>query len=153
ELAEQCLSLAQRLQAPDLLVEAHLALGETCFWLGELPLAHTQFEQGLALADPRQPHNPWEWMDPVAAYQSYMAWTLWLCGYPDQALTKSQEALTRARALAHPFTLVAALDWAAMRHQHRREGQAVHRWAEAGVTLAIEHGFPNWLAWGTILQG
>jgi tetratricopeptide (TPR) repeat protein len=153
ELAEQCLSLAQRLQAPDLCFVAHEELGETWFWLGELPLAYAQFDQALALANRQQPHYPWAWMDYVVSCQSYTAISLWLLGYPDQALTKSQEALTRARELAHPLTLVSALHWAGLLHQYRGEGQIAQRWAETEVTLATEQGFPDWLAWGTALQG
>ena len=32
-----------------------------------------------------------------------------MLGYPDQAVQRSQEALTMAHALAHPFSLVDAL--------------------------------------------
>ncbi len=153
ELAEQCLSLAQRLQAPDLCLVAHDELGETWFWLGELPLAHSQFERALALADPQQPLYPWAWMDYVSNCQSYAAISLWLLGYPDQALTKNQEALTRARELAHPHTLLSALHWAGMLHQYRGEGRAAQEWVEAEITLATEQGSTDWLAWGTALQG
>ena len=40
---------------------------------------------------------------------SYAAWTLWHLGYPDQALKRSQEALTLAQELSHPFSLAFAL--------------------------------------------
>jgi tetratricopeptide (TPR) repeat protein len=153
ELAEQCLSLAQRLQSPDLCFVAHEEIGETWFWLGELPLAYAQFDQALALADRQQPHYPWAWIDYVATCQSYTAISLWLLGYPDQALKKSQAALTRARELAHPLTLVSALHWAGLLHQYRGEGQLAQQWAEAEITLATEQGFPDWQAWGTALQG
>ena len=47
ELAEQCFTLAQRLQDPVLLQEAHQKLGATLFYLGELASARTHLEQGL----------------------------------------------------------------------------------------------------------
>jgi len=153
ELAEQCLSLAQRLQDPYLLSGAYLWLGETLFWLGELTSAGAHLERGVALCDPHQARLAWEWADFRVACLSELALALWYLGYPDQALLKSQEALTRARELAHPFSLAYALNWAAVVHQHRREGPTVQRWAEAEVTLATEQGFPNWLAWGTIARG
>ena len=37
------------------------------------------------------------------------AMALWVLGYPDQALRRSEEALTLAQELAHPFTLGLAL--------------------------------------------
>ena len=78
---------------------------------------------------------------------------LWTLGYPDQAVTQSHEALSLARELAHPFSVAFAQCFAAWVHQHRREGQATQDWAEAAITLSTEHGFANWLAWGTIVWG
>jgi predicted ATPase len=49
QLGEQLLTLAQTLQDPTLLVEAHRALGNTLFWLGEFVSARTHLEQGMAL--------------------------------------------------------------------------------------------------------
>src|SRR5262252_8834358 len=45
ELGEQCLSLAQRLDDPALLLEAHPALGVSWFHLGQLSQAHAHLEQ------------------------------------------------------------------------------------------------------------
>ena len=47
--------------------------------------------------------------DPGVMCLSYAAWALWFLGYPDQALKRSQEALTLARELSHPFSLAVAL--------------------------------------------
>ena len=54
ELAEQCFTLAQRLQDSALLQEAHVMLGSTLFYLGELVSARAHLEQGIALYDPQQ---------------------------------------------------------------------------------------------------
>src|SRR5262249_34552996 len=153
QLEEQCLSLAQRVQDPGLLVQAHISLGETLFWLGELTSAGVHFERGAALCDPHQVRPAWVWADHRVSCLSEPALLLWYLGYPDQALMKSREALTRAQELAHPFTLAYALNWAAMVHQHRREVQAVQERAEAQIALASEQGFPDWLARGTIWRG
>ena len=47
--------------------------------------------------------------DVKAEIISYVAWPLWLLGYPEQALKQTHEALTLARKLAHPHSLAAAL--------------------------------------------
>jgi predicted ATPase len=78
---------------------------------------------------------------------------LWLLGYPDQALTSSHEPFTLAQELSHPFSLAYALDFAALLHQLRQEGQAAQEQAEAAMTLSTEQGFPLWLAIGMILRG
>ena len=83
----------------------------------------------------------------------FAAWILWFLGYPDQALEKNREALTLARELSHPASSAYALDWAAMFHQFRREGQVAQERAEAAITLSTEQEVPFWLAFGTILQG
>jgi predicted ATPase len=78
---------------------------------------------------------------------------LWHLGYPAQALQRSQAARILAQELSHPYNLAAARVYAAMLHQLRRDRTLTQEWAEAGITLAREHGLPSWLGQGTILQG
>jgi predicted ATPase len=65
---------------------------------------------------------------------------------------RSQEALTLAQKLAHPFSLAFALSFATMLHQYRRERQAVQERAEAIITFSTEQESPFWLTLGTILR-
>jgi adenylate cyclase len=123
-------------------------------YLGELAVAQAHLEQGIALYD-RQQHRTHALLygqDPGVACLSYAALTLWLLGYPDQALQRSREALTLAQEVAHPLSLAYALGFAAFLHLYRREGLLVQARAEAVVTLATEHGFAHWWALGTVLQ-
>ena len=53
-LGEQLLSLAQRLQDPDLLLEAHHTLWTTLLAGGELAAARPHLEQGMKLYDPQR---------------------------------------------------------------------------------------------------
>ena len=50
---------------------------------------------------------------------------LWLLGYPEQALRRSQDSMSLARELSHPSTMAIALYFIAWFHQHRGESQAV----------------------------
>jgi hypothetical protein len=59
----------------------------------------------------------------------------WLFG---PGLRRSYEAITLARELAHPLSLAFALDFAAVLHQLRREGQDAQERAEALITLSTE---------------
>jgi len=120
---------------------------------GEWAPAQEHFERALALYDPQRPRPPWAWVDDKVPSLSYTALALWMLGYLDQALKRSQEALTLARELSHPFTLAFALQWAAVLRYCCREVQATQEQAEALIALSIEQGFPSWQAWGTILQG
>ena len=56
--------------------------------------------------------------------------------------------------MAHPYSLVLALVYAATVHQYRREVLAAHAQAAAAMTLATEQGFfAERVAWGTVLHG
>jgi tetratricopeptide (TPR) repeat protein len=56
-LAEQLMRLAQGVQDPYPRSVAHLGLGATLCWLGELPAARLHVEQALALYDPQQHYS------------------------------------------------------------------------------------------------
>jgi predicted ATPase len=155
ELGERLLRLAQSIQDPLLLTWAHVALGESLVFLGEAASAREHFEQGLALYDPARHRSPaFLWVDLGVACLSYAAAPLWFLGYPDQALQKSQEAISLAQELPNPFSQVFALLYAvAGPHRLRREGRAAQERAEAVIALSTEQGFPHWLALGTMLRG
>jgi predicted ATPase len=155
ELAEQCLSLAQRAHDPSLLLVAHFVLGATVHLLGEEISARAHLEQVLTLYDRQQySHLTFHYGVDLGVWcLSYVAWPLWLLGYPEQALTRSHEAITLAQELAHPHSLASALDYAAFVYCYRREGQATQEWAEAGMTLASEKGLPQFVALGMIMRG
>jgi predicted ATPase len=82
EHEEQLLSLAQSLSDRTLLIIAHGGLGRILYTLGELTRAHTHLEESMALADPQRKSG----YEGTWIYLS--AWTLWLLGYPDQALQR-----------------------------------------------------------------
>jgi predicted ATPase len=155
ELGEQLLSLAQHTQSPAFLLEAYRALGATLFWRGAFVQARAHFEQGSALYSPArdQAHALLYGSDPGVHCLAYTAWTLWLLGYPDQALRRSHAALTLARQVSHPFSLAVALHWCTVTHQLRREKEATQEQAEAGIALASEQEFAFFLSAETVLRG
>jgi predicted ATPase len=155
EIAETLLRLAQRAHDRVLSVVAHYALGATWFWLGALPAARLHLEEAIAHYRPDQRGNLVFRMgqDPGVACRAFAAMTLWLLGYPDQALTHIQEALALAHELSHPYSLAFARWGAAIVSQFRRDVPAVHEHAEAAVALSTERGFPLWAAQGTSLRG
>ena len=155
ELGETLLRLAHRADAPALAVIAHYALGWTWFCLGALPAARQHLEAGSAHDTPDQRRAPVFRMshDPGVACRCWAAMTLWLLGYPAQALARLHEAVALAHALSHPFSLANARCWAAIVSKMRRDVPAVRAQAETAVALATEQGFPQWAAEGTILRG
>ena len=153
-LGEQLLTLAQQIQDSAMLVVAHRALGATLYHLGAVASAHTHFAQGMALYDPQQSRASTLLYgeDAGVVCHSFAPWTLWYLGYPDQGLVRNQEAVTLAQQVAHPFSLSFALSFAALFHQYRREVQAAQEHAEAAIRLAKEQGFPDWMAFGSLIR-
>jgi class 3 adenylate cyclase/predicted ATPase/DNA-binding winged helix-turn-helix (wHTH) protein len=155
-LGERLLRLAQQGHDAALRLEAHHALWSTLLWSGELAAAHAHLEQGRALYDPQQHHAHallYGGHDPGVCCFCCAALSLWLLGYPDQALQRLCEALTMAQSVAHPPSLAPTLDFATMLHQSRREPQATHERAEALLALATEQGFAQHVALATIMRG
>jgi DNA-binding winged helix-turn-helix (wHTH) protein/predicted ATPase len=155
ELGEQLMRLAERTADPTRLLEAHSALGQTLFQLGEYTAAWQHLEQGIALTDSIAPRAPvlHHGDAPSVVFLSFAALTLWCRGYPAQAVQRSQAALTLAQALNDPFSLAAAQHYAAFLHHHRHETRAVQTLAEALVTLATAQGFPLYVGYGTYWRG
>ncbi len=155
DLGEQCFILAQHMQNPRCLQEAHLMLGSILFYLGELPSARVHLEAGITLYEP--PHSRVRSLtsgtDSGVVCRCWAAWTLWLLGYPDQAQHQAQEALTLAQELSHVYSLCFALHFASTLHAWRREMKSVQEKSEMVIALASEHGFSRWLAGGIARRG
>jgi predicted ATPase len=155
ELGEQMLSLAQRVHDLADLGHAHIMLGNVLCFVGPWDTARTHLEQGIALYTPQQlgsssrPHDT----HPVVFGLSRLAQVLWYLGYPDQALQRSQEALTLARELSYPRSLAAALNFAAVLSWCCREGQRTYEQAEAAFALTRAQGFAFRSAEATVLRG
>jgi predicted ATPase len=154
EIGETLLRLAQRTHDPSLAVTAHYALGTAWFWLGAFPAARQHQEEGIARYTPdhramvfRMGH------DPGLACHIYAAATLWLLGYPAQALARLHESLALAHELSQPFSLAWAQSWVAVVSQMRRDVPAVLKHADAAVILSTEQGFPFWAAQGMVFRG
>ncbi len=153
ELGEQLLTLAQGQNDTVLLQEAHWAFGQTLFFLGELNSARTHLEKSSVFYTPQSLSSQAS-RDAAGTQIACLVFTggaLWALGYPDQALEASNEALSLAHKLSHPFTLAFAFWGMAQLNQYRREVQATLERAEATIALSKEQGFPVWVEYGTPL--
>jgi predicted ATPase len=111
-------------------------------------------EQAISLYDPQKhPRFTVGTADPRIDCLSYVSWALWNLGYPDQALERSHEAITLAQGLSHSYSLAYASACAAGLHSSRREWRQTRECAEKAITLSTEHGFPSWVAVGTVSRG
>jgi predicted ATPase len=108
ELAEQFLTLAQCQEDTPWLAMSHAALGEVLWKQGAFPQACTHLEQSAAYSSP-QGHDAqvadFDRIYGILRRLIVLPRVLWTLGYPDQALTRSQDALTFAQELSRPFEL------------------------------------------------
>ncbi len=157
EMTEKLQRLSECMPGSQQFLPAQQALGLTAFRLGAFADARAHLERAVDLYDPSI-HGPENaqgviGQDPGVASLAFLAWMLWHLGYPDQALQRSQEAVTLAREISHPYSLVFALHFGTSVHRFRREGALAQTQAEGVAALASEQGFPYFHAAGTYLRG
>ncbi len=154
EFANQFLDLAERQQNPALLVGSYHALGQTLFQLGDLIAARRTVEKGIALFDPER-HRLSNWSGGQPGEQCYLygAFTLWMLGYPEQALRRSEEALAMANELTNPANLINTLAFVATVHVLRRELSAVLQRAKVTIEMSAEQRNPTFLGHAMVLHG
>jgi adenylate cyclase len=150
ELDEECLLLAQRQPDPAHLSQVHSGLGITLFYLGALVPARMHLEQAIALQTSRSDrhltaHVSQHGMETLVPMFAFAGLTLLLLGFPEQALTRIDEAQRWAQEQSHAFPLARALSYAAQFHQFRREAAAAQQRAEASLALMAETGIRHFV--------
>jgi tetratricopeptide (TPR) repeat protein len=155
ELGEQALDIAEGLRDPELLAYGHFGLGNAIFWFGELALARAHLEQAIALYDPVWGHAAAfrHGEDCASTSHMFLARVLWHLGYPDEALRCAERAVAIAKEISHPFSLAAALSWAAALHQLRGEVGRTRDVAEEDLALTMEQIIPFFAAHAMVLRG
>ena len=152
EIGEQFRQLAQRVE-PRHLVGGHYTA--ELYWLGEFVVARAHLEEGVALYD-RQQHHSLALVygtDPGVVCLTYLAWTLWDLGYPEQAQARINQMLTLTQELSHSSTSAYALIGPLFLHRLCREGHATQEQAGTLITFASDRGLPFWEPYGTMHRG
>jgi predicted ATPase/DNA-binding winged helix-turn-helix (wHTH) protein len=155
ELAEHLLRMSQSVQNRLLTTCAHLALGMTGFYQGELILAQNQWKEALTIYDPHD-HNALHSLfgqDPGVLCLCYLARDLWLLGYPDAALQKGVEAIELAQHVGDWYCLACATMDLAWIHKMRGDLQRTEEQAARCIQVCQQYGFPLWRAQGVALSG
>jgi predicted ATPase len=148
-LGEEELASAN-LNTPDRLGTAHHGLAETLLFLGEFEQARHHQAQAQILGESAR-NTLGLSLQPVVLVQS--AWTLWILGYPSQALGLGGRALALARKEGHAGPIAVVLLFLSRLHQWVRDQPAVMKRAEESLTLADAQGTPFFSASATALRG
>ena len=155
KLAEELLAGAAATQDTALLLEAYRSMGGPLLATGRLREAQTFWMRGLATYDPTQ-HERHAYSfghDPAVAFHSYLILTLWLLGYPDQALVQSQCLRDLIRSFSHPTSLAYAHCFLAVSDCLRGDVRNARYDTEEAIRLGQSYGLPSWTALATALRG
>ena len=148
-LAAEVLALAEAQGSAELLVMAHQNVAEPEFYQGKFASSLTHCERAFALYDPAR-HS--EFL-PTGSHTGvpalgYAAWNLWNLGWPDSALARAEKAVSLARRLNHPFSLVRALFFESAIHRFRHDTARQRERAAEVVALSEMQEFPLFLGLG-----
>jgi class 3 adenylate cyclase/tetratricopeptide (TPR) repeat protein len=155
ELFEQNLSLAQRTGDVNFLLQTFHQLGVLQTWVGELTSARQSVDEVITRYDASKHHaiaDLYSGEDPAVCCLSHKAWTMWLLGYPDQALQNAQASVRLAQQLSHPMSLALATSCMAQLHGFRRESANAIEKARSAAALSEEHTFPYFTQAGELTQ-
>ena len=145
-LADQLIEIARRSGDPSLMLEAHHVNWTAQYALGKWRSVCEHTDQGLLLYRPEHFSLAFVYSghDTGVCAAAKQGISLWMLGFPDQALARARESISRARQLSHPPSLQHALYHAAVLHYFRRDAAAAREAVAARLQLAHE-GFPAWV--------
>jgi class 3 adenylate cyclase/predicted ATPase len=156
QIAQKLLELADRLGDPGLSLQAHHCLWASLFHLGRHDECLEHVSEGVRLYDAgnyRAHVAVYGGHDPKVCGIGARAFSMWLLGFPDQALAAGREAMVWARRLAHAGSLVHALDMSLLLHRYRRDALAVRGRADELIQYSEAHGFSAHRAKGMVFLG
>jgi predicted ATPase/class 3 adenylate cyclase len=154
-IGREILHLAERQQDTGMLVDGHLVLGVCLITLEGIPVALEHLDEaiaqvrtGLSGSRPFRLGN-----NAGATCFTTSAFLLWMLGYPDRAVARSEEAITLATQLHHPYTLAYVEFHCGLLRLWLGQPELVMEHAVQVLHVARQYDFPIWRALGTCLLG
>ncbi len=135
-------------------------LGVRAFFRGEYELSRSLFAEAIGHYDRNNALTQAQQLLSLHGYDGYLypflytAWITALRGDPDLGYEIWKEAMQIAEALEHPYDIVMALNFGAVLALDFLEDEELAReMSTREMALSIEHGFPFWIATGSIHLG
>jgi len=154
-LGLQLLEIAEESRDSTLLLLAHRSVASSAFLQGDYEPCRLHTSEGMRHYDV-ETHGALALKtghDPGVAHGVYQAWSLWMLGYPDQALAVVMEMVELARRLSHPLTMAYALCFAALIRNHRGDHAEARLLSEEALGITEPNKFALWNAWATMQLG
>ena len=152
DLSDDIMGLAESIGDPGVLMEAHFVPGLTLFYRGDFFGSRDHCEKGIANYDKErcQTHALRTGQNSGVTLRCYLAWSVWLLGYPDQAFRHLEEAVALGEEIAHPYSLAYALGHLGRLQEYCRMAPEAQQTAEKTIALGTEQGFAFWQAIGAL---
>ncbi len=155
-LGQKLMDLSSHTDNLNFVVAANRAIGSPLVYQAQHEKALTHLNAVIAIEatdELRAQSYAYDVVDPWIASHSYMSWSLWLCGYPEQARAQSDRAIQTAEKLKHPFSIALALDFAQWLHQFNYNVAGVRETVDKAMTIATERHYAFWIGWSRVLGG
>jgi len=155
-LVDEMLGLSrQRNDTSDIISGLYLS-GQHLMCSGKFASSRLHFEEALALKKKIAPHNPMfhrvHLETPTVNLPAWLGNALFILGYPDQALARTNTAITEAGGFVRQQFLAVSLA-TSTRLLSLVGDAALAEQADQLVALATEQGFPQWRSLGMIYRG
>jgi predicted ATPase len=162
EIAGQVLAMAKNTDNRVWNVAAQYAAGYTNYYRGDFVQSRKYAEQGIKLSDPETDRAivlMFQFSTTVAM-RMYLAGSLWMLGYADQAQKQIVESLDLAKELDHTPSIAYALAASCYFYQSVGDFRWVQQKTEELIRISRDEGFLLWVpvamifhGWALALQG
>jgi predicted ATPase/DNA-binding winged helix-turn-helix (wHTH) protein len=149
DYAKRCRALAGTIDDPAAIALAHSILGRSLLIVGDLAGARIELEALLPTWSRAQLTG-----SIYLAYDRHyragiaLARTLWLQGYPAQAVERADETIKAAERMDHPASLVVVLAWAASVFLWTGDLRSAEEHIDSSISLAESHSLGPLVAVG-----
>jgi predicted ATPase len=142
EQGQEVASSGQKLNDSSSQMLGHWMSGCIMFWQGEFATARRELEQAYLLYDPNEQRGKTLALqiDPGVNALLHLSWSLWILGYPEQAVQTSDRAIRIARQLSQPYALAMALFFACATRACCGQDDSVRQQLDELKALTAEHG-------------
>lgn len=155
ELGRKVVGLGQKVNEKGVDTLGHWMLGCVEFWRGAFADARHYLEQASSSYESagRRTETLVLQIDPGVNALFHLGWTLWILGYPDQALATSDRAIEVARELSHPFAVSMGLFFAIETRACAGYESGSDALLEELQTLSERYGFEYMRSCADVLEG
>lgn len=155
ELARRLLADAEMIGFGEAIMQAHLAVSLTVYWLGDLAGTVEHAEKMLALYDPTEAagYVARYAQNPRVTGMTDAVWATWMLGRPAEAIAMGRETQAHADSLGHGFVATIAAQILPVLYVHMGDVDAAETAGVGFMAKAKEMGNPVYIGLATVVMG